>query len=94
MPQPDPPPNGRQSAIQRFWRVFRLLAVLSVVMAGIAVVAVTRGANEIHASLIIATGLGVGLTFLLGSALMALMFVSSSSGHDDSARGNKKKDME
>jgi hypothetical protein len=71
--------------MHRFWRIFRLLAVLSVVIAAIGVVLVTRGEGEIHASLIIATALGIGLTVLLGSALMTLVFLSNSSGHDDAA---------
>jgi hypothetical protein len=71
--------------MRRFWRIFRLLALLSIVMAAIGVVLVTRGAGEIHASLIIATALGVGLTVLLGTGLMTLVFLSSSSGHDDQA---------
>ena len=94
MPQSDPTPSPRQSAIHRFWRVFRLLAVLSVVLAAIAVLLVTRGAGEIHAGLIIGTALGVGVMFLLGSGLMALMFVSSSSGHDDAAGHSQRKDQE
>lgn len=84
-PRPDPLPSPRLATMRRFWRIFRLLALLSIVIAAIAVVLVTRGAGEIHASLIIATALGIGLTVLLGTGLMALMFVSSSSGHDDSA---------
>jgi hypothetical protein len=94
MPQPDPPPSPRHSTMHRFWRIFRLLALLSVVMATIAVVLVTRGAGEVHASLIIATALGIGLTVLLGTGLMALMFVSSSSGHDDAAGGTHEEDKE
>ena len=94
MPQPDPLPTTRQTAIERFWRVFRLLALLSVFAAVIAVILVTRGAGEVHASLIIATALGVGLTVLLGSGLTALMYVSSSSGHDDAASGSQQKDKE
>jgi zinc transporter ZupT len=70
---------------QQFWRVFRLLALLSVVVAVIAVVLVTRGSGEVHASLIIATFLGVAASMLLGSALMALMFLSARSGHDEQA---------
>lgn len=35
--------------------------------------------------LVIATALGVGLTVLLGTGLMGLVFLSSISGHDDSA---------
>jgi len=74
--------------MQRFLKVFRLLALLSIVIAVIAVLLVTRGEGEVHASLIIATALGVGLTVLLGTGLMALMFISSDSGHDDAAGGS------
>ncbi len=35
--------------------------------------------------MLIATALGVGLTVLLGTGLMTLVFLSSSSGHDDAA---------
>jgi RsiW-degrading membrane proteinase PrsW (M82 family) len=85
MPQPDPAPSPGISMMRRFWRIFRLLALLSIVIAVIAVVLVARDASEVHASLIIATALGIGLTVLLGSALMTLVFISSSSGHDDAA---------
>jgi hypothetical protein len=94
MPRPDPLPTPLQSTVIRFWRIFRLLALLSVVIAAIAVVLVTRGAGEIRASLIIATALGVGLTVLLGTGLMALMFVSSQSGHDKAAGGTHEKEKE
>jgi hypothetical protein len=94
MPRQDPPPSPRYSTMRRFWRIFRLLALLSIVIAAIAVVLVTRGAGEVHASLIIATALGIGLTVLLGTGLMALMFVSSSSGHDDAASGTHDKEKE
>ena len=83
MPRPDPIPSPRNSVKQRFWRIFRLLLLLSIVIAIIAVILVTRGAGEIHASLIIATALGVGLTVLVGTGLMTLVFISNSSGHDE-----------
>ena len=73
--------------MRRFLKIFRLLALLSIVIAALAVVLVTRGEGEIHASLIIATALGVGLTVLLGTGLMALMFISADSGHDEQAGG-------
>jgi uncharacterized BrkB/YihY/UPF0761 family membrane protein len=85
MPIPDPVPSPRGSMKRRFWRIFRLLILLSVVIAIIAVVLVTQGAGEIHASLIIATALGVGFTVLLGTSLMTLMFLSAESGHDEAA---------
>ena len=71
--------------MRRFWRIFRLLALLSIVMAAIGVILVTRGEGEIHASLIIATALGIGLTVLVGTGLMTLVFISNSSGHDEAA---------
>ena len=94
MPERDPIPSLRHSTMQRFWRIFRLLALLSVVVAAIAVALVTAGAGEVHASLIIATALGVGIMMLLGSALMALMFLSSDSGHDEAASHSKGEDEE
>ena len=85
MPHPDPVPSPRGSMRRRFWRIFRLLVLLSAVIAAIAVVLVTQGEGEIHASLIIATALGVGFTVLLGTSLMTLVFLSADSGHDDAA---------
>jgi hypothetical protein len=76
--------------VRRFWRIFRLLGLLSIVIAAIAVILVTRGAGEVHASLIIATALGVGLTVLVGTGLMTLVFISNSSGHDDAASSRHK----
>ena len=85
MPQPDPLPSPRYSTIRRFWRIFRLLALLSIVIAAIAVVLVARGDSSVHAHMLIATALGVGMTVLVGTGLMTLVFLSSSSGHDDQA---------
>ena len=85
MPHPDPVPSPRGSMRRRFWRIFRLLVLLSAVIAPIAVVLVTQGEGEIHASLIIATALGVGFTVLLGTSLMTLVFLSADSGHDEAA---------
>jgi hypothetical protein len=85
VPQPDPLPSPRHSMMRRFWRIFRLLALLSIIIAAIAVVLVARGDPATHVHMLIATALGVGLTVLLGTALMTLVFISSSSGHDDEA---------
>lgn len=74
--------------MRRFWRTFRVLAVLSTVIAAIGVVLVTRGEGEIHGSLIITTALGIGLTVLLGTGLMTLIFLSAESGHDETAAPN------
>ena len=85
MPRPDPLPSPRYALMRRFWRIFRLLAMLAIVIAAIAVVLVARGDPTLHIHMLIATALGIGLTVLLGTALMTLAFFSSSSGHDEQA---------
>jgi hypothetical protein len=85
VPRPDPIPSPRRSLRKRFWRIFRLLVLLSIVIAAIAVLLVTRGEGEIHLSLIVATAAGIGFTVLLGTSLMTLVFLSAESGHDDTA---------
>ena len=77
---------------RRFWRIFRLLSLLSIAIAALAVVLVTRGDSGVHVHMMIATALGVGLTVLLGTGLMTLVFLSSSSGHDEATRGGPAKD--
>jgi hypothetical protein len=80
--------------LRRFWRIFRLLALLSIVVAAIAVVLVTRGEESPGIHLMIATALGAGLTVLLGTALMTLVFLSSRSGHDEEATPHIHEDNE
>jgi hypothetical protein len=72
--------------MRRFWRIFRLLAVLSMLIAAISVLLVARGDSTIHIHMLIATALGIGLTVLLGTGLMTLIFLSADSGHDDEVR--------
>jgi cytochrome bd-type quinol oxidase subunit 2 len=71
--------------MRRFWRIFRLLALLSIVVAALAVFLMVQGEKSPGIHFMIATALGAGLTVLLGTALMTLVFLSSSSGHDDAA---------
>ena len=70
---------------RRFWRIFRLLLILAIVVAAIAVILVSRGDSALHINMLIATALGVGITMLLGTSLMTLVFLSAESGHDDAA---------
>jgi L-lactate permease len=93
MPQPDPVPTARHVIMRRFWRIFRLLALLSIVIAALAVYLVARGDPTIHVHMLIATALGIGLTVLVGTGLMTLVFISNSSGHDQAAaRGAEEND--
>jgi len=85
VPAHDPLPSPRQSMKRRFWRIFRLLVLLSIVIAAIAVVLVSAGDASFHINMMIATALGVGFTVLLGTSLMTLVFLSADSGHDEQA---------
>ena len=78
--------------MRRFWRIFRLLSLFAIAVAGIAVVLVTRGDDGVHIHMLIATALGAGLTVMVGAALMTLVFLSASSGHD--AEAGRKSDKE
>ena len=91
MPSPDPVPSPRYSTMRRFWRIFRLLGLLSIAIAALAVVLVARGDPGTHVHMLVATALGAGLTVLLGTALMTLAFLSSSSGHDERSSRHKEK---
>ncbi|MDQ3483774.1 MAG: hypothetical protein M3448_10280 [Pseudomonadota bacterium] len=73
------------SMLRRFRRAMKWAALLSIVVAAIAVLLVTRGDTGTHIHMMIATALGTGLTVLLGTGLMILTFLSASSGHDDDA---------
>jgi hypothetical protein len=84
-PRPDPVPSPNHALIRRFWLIFRLLALLSIVIAAIAVFLVVRGSESTSIHVMIATALGVGLTVLLGTGLMTLVFLSSRAGHDEAA---------
>ena len=85
MPKPDPLPSPRLTIMRRFWRTFRLLALLSIVIAALAVVLVVRGDPGVHVHMMIATALGVGLSVMLAIALMSLIFLSNREGHDAAA---------
>jgi hypothetical protein len=72
-----------------FRKAMRWMALLAVVVAAAAVVLVARGDEGVHIHMLIATALGVGLTVMLGTALMLLTFLSASSGHDEQASNFK-----
>ena len=88
MPRPDPVPPVKpptESIGPRFKRILRWSALLSAVIAAIAVIAVQHGDPQLHIHMLVATGIGVFSTMLLGTGLMSLIFLSNRSGHDASA---------
>ena len=93
MPRPDPIPSPPHCARRRFFKAFRLLALLAMVIAALAVVLVSRGDPHpmAHLHMLIATALGSGLTILVGAGLMTLAFISNSSGYDEAAANFQQK---
>ncbi len=92
MPRPDPVPSPRPSMLRTFRRAMRWMALLSMVIAAMAVILVARGDDGLHIHMLVATALGVSLTVLLGTGLMVLMFLSASSGHDEQAARHQEKE--
>jgi hypothetical protein len=74
----------------RYRRMFKLVGLVSLAAAVIAVAALylSLGEFQLHAS--IAMAIGIGLSVLLGGVLMGLVFLSNASGHDANAQGKGK----
>ena len=95
MPRHDPvPPRRSEADIERTaaaWTRYKALMRWMVIAAFVSVLLSliylksTGGPVPIH--MVIATIAGVGLSVLLGTALMGLVFVSNNSGHDEAANG-------
>jgi uncharacterized membrane protein YjjP (DUF1212 family) len=83
VPRKDPIPSPRLSTLRKFRRIMRWMAVFAIAVAALAVFLVARGDEGVHIHMLIATALGAGLSVLLAGALMSLVFLSASSGHDD-----------
>ncbi|HEX7875188.1 MAG TPA: hypothetical protein VF489_01235 [Sphingobium sp.] len=66
----------------RFRRIMLWMALGGAVCVGIALFCLHLWAGPMPIHMILATILGVWLTFMLGTGLMALVFLSSGTGHD------------
>ena len=78
MPAPAVP---QRHVRQRFARVMRFAASLSILFALVAVLLVARGEATLHITRLITAALGIGLAVLIGTALM-LLFPGTRGGHD------------
>lgn len=76
-------PETAAHAWARYRRLMRLMFLVTVMVVLLAMLLIYKenGTESIH--LFIATALGLGLTMLLLSALMGLVFLSSGTGHDE-----------
>ncbi|HEX7741261.1 MAG TPA: hypothetical protein VF489_01295 [Sphingobium sp.] len=66
----------------RFRRIMLWMALGGAVCVGVALLCLHLWAGPMPIHMILATILGVWLTFMLGTGLMALVFLSSGTGHD------------
>ncbi|MFC4595392.1 MULTISPECIES: hypothetical protein [Sphingobium] len=82
-PQALDDPQIAATAWRRFRRIMLWMAAGGALCVGIALICLRLWAGPMPFHMILATVLGVWLTFMLGTALMALVFLSSGTGHDD-----------
>ena len=101
MPRHDPIPRkgkpdyGRAAAAwKRYWAIMRWMALASIVTILLSLIYLKRSGAPVPIQMVIATVAGVGLTMLVGTGLMGLLFVSNRSGHDDEAGGGGEHDRD
>jgi hypothetical protein len=84
-------PETAAHAWARYRRLMRLMFGLTTGVVIIAMALLYKEVGLVSVHFYIATALGISAAMLLMSALMGLVFLSSSSGHDD-APGNQPED--
>jgi hypothetical protein len=94
MPRHDPLPHRRAEDFERaalawarYRRMMKWMALVAVVAILLALIYLKSFGDPVPIHMMIATIAGVGLTILVGTGLMGLVFLSSRSGHDDEAGG-------
>jgi len=75
-------PHVAATAWGRFRRLMAWMALGGVACVGLALLVLRYWTGPMSIHMIIATVVGVWLTFMLGTGLMALVFLSAGSGHD------------
>ena len=94
MPRHDPiPPKPEAPALDwgRYRRMMKWMALAAAVAAALAVAYLKATSETMPWQMVLATIAGVGLSVLLGTALMGLVFLSDRSGHDEAASGKERK---
>ena len=92
MPRHDPiPPRPEPAALAwtRYKYMMKWMALASAVAAALAVAYLKATSDSMPWQMVLATVAGVGLSVLLGTALMGLVFLSDRSGHDEAASGKE-----
>lgn len=76
-------PEERAHAWARYRRLMRWMALVALAVVLGALAWLRASGAPMPPAMVIATIAGVGLSMLLGTALMGLVFLSAGSGHDD-----------
>ncbi|MGE3396904.1 MAG: hypothetical protein AB7H79_08380 [Sphingomonas sp.] len=92
MPRHDPVPSARtarQAETATAWsdykRMMKWMALAALVTVALSLWWLASQGTPMRLHLVIATVAGVGLSVLVGTALMGLVFLSNRTGHDDDA---------
>ncbi|HEX8620730.1 MAG TPA: hypothetical protein VF718_02050 [Allosphingosinicella sp.] len=94
MPKHDPLPPKSEASAQawaRYRSMMKWMALASAVAAALAVAYLKATSDAMPWQMVLATIAGVGLSVLLGTALMGLVFLSDRSGYDEGASGREKR---
>lgn len=67
----------------RFRRLLGWMALAGALCVGVALMLLRWWTGPMPIHMVIATSLGVWITFMMGTALMALVFLSAGTGHDE-----------
>jgi hypothetical protein len=99
MPDHDPIPSRRQAdyeraaeAWARYKTMMKWMVLAAVITVGLSLLYLWRSGGPMPLHLVVATIAGVGLTMLVGTGLMGLVFLSNRSGHDEDAAGGGRDD--
>ena len=92
MPRHDPIPRRRKAdharaalAWDQYKRTMRWMVLVSAATVALSLLYLARSGGPMPLHMVIATIAGVGLTMLVGTGLMGLVFLSNRSGHDEEA---------
>ena len=92
MPRPDPvPPKSAPdyaraaAAWARYKQIMKWMALVALVAVLLSLIYLKSFGDPVPVHMMIATAAGVGLSILVGTGLMGLVFLSSRSGHDEEA---------
>lgn len=76
-------PQIAATAWRRFRRIMAWMGLGGTLCVGVALLFLRWWAGPMPIHMVIATVIGVFLTFMLGTGLMALAFLSAGTGHDE-----------